>query len=227
MKHIWIFGHSVCIPFNLKDKTAGWDHIIGKQLGLPVKNYAVESSDNFFIHSTIQEHTQDFGSDDIILVGWSHPSRKTFVYDGTNQKQKNILEDSIILNTKHATYIRSKSSKETVSLNKWFSMSPKDKGIGYYDTWFKDYYNIREQKINFQSYLYSTSFTLKNNLYFPFYFSMESVEDIDISKNDNIGFVAEFIKDNKVSISDQDAHFNEQGHRLWAKNVIQKINKYV
>jgi lysophospholipase L1-like esterase len=56
---------------------------------------------------------------------------------------------------------------------------------------------------------------------------MESVEDIDISKNDNIGFVAEFIKDNKVSISDQDAHFNEQGHRLWAKNVIQKINKYV
>ena len=102
-------------------------------------------------------------------------------------------------------------------------MKPRSKGIEYYDNWFKDYYNIQEQRINFQSYLYATTHLLKNNFYFPFYFSKESVIDIDISHKNNIGFILDFIKKNKVYISETDAHLNENGHTLWANKILKKI----
>ena len=223
MKNIWVFGHSICLPFNLKNKKLGWDNIISNKLNIPVKNYAGESSDNFFIYSTICDHIKSFKKNDIIIVGWSHPSRKTFIYDNSNYKQKKALDNSLLLKTKHNTYIRSGSPKKAESFHKWFSMKPRSKGIEYYDNWFKDYYNIQEQRINFQSYLYATTHLLKNNFYFPFYFSKESVIDIDISHKNNIGFILDFIKKNKVYISENDAHLNENGHTLWANKILKKI----
>ena len=54
----------------------------------------------------------------------------------------------------------------------------------------------------------------------PFYFSKESVDQIEYHNNN---FQLEFIINNQVSISKIDLHMNAIGHRLWTDQLINQI----
>lgn len=219
---LWIFGQSQCLPYDLADKNFGWDKILSIKLGCAVKNLAKAGADNLFIFYSILEHIQSIKTNDIVVVGWSHPSRKTFIL---NQKQsKKLKNSSIVYDTHKHLFFRSKghpvhSIKDT--MHKWFSMKPKQSGIGFYDTWFRDYYNMEEQKINFQSYIWSVDALMRKATYVPFYFSADSIKDLkNVSKK---MCMAEFVKANRVAISNSNAHMNLKGHRLWAKKIYKEI----
>ena len=100
-------------------------------------------------------------------------------------------------------------------------MKPKHRNVEFYDQWFNNYYSDYEQRCNFQSYLDSVLLRVPSQ-YLPFYFSQESVNQID-QQNDN--FMLEFIIKNQVLISKTDQHLNVVGHQLWANYLLTQINK--
>ena len=194
---------------------------IRDRLNAKLKNFAKSSSDNLYIFSTILQNAYAIKKNDIVIVGWSHPARKSFVYDTV--QHKNVLKDSIQHDTKKHKFIRSKGHPKaslTYSLKKVLSMQPKDSGIAYYDNWYRAYFNPAEQKINFQSYLLATKTILPTKKYVPFYFSKASVEDV---KHTNNLYMAEFIDKKKVAISKNDAHMNDDGHSQWCKKLYNKL----
>ena len=220
-KTLWVFGQSHCLPYNLENKQKGWDTLLANKFNAKLKNFAKSSSDNLYIFSTVLQNANAIKKNDIVIVGWSHPARKSFVYDTV--QHKNVLKDSIQYDTKKHKFIRSKGHPKaslTDSLKKVLSMQPKDSGIAYYDNWYKAYFNPAEQKINFQSYLLATKTILPTKKYVPFYFSKASVEDV---KHTNKLYVAEFIDKKKVAISKSDAHMNDDGHSQWCKILYNKL----
>ena len=48
--NVWIFGSSVCLPFNLENPFDGWPNIIEQQLNTKCINLAQPAADNFFIY---------------------------------------------------------------------------------------------------------------------------------------------------------------------------------
>ena len=224
--NLWIFGQSHCLPYSLQDQNAGWDQLLAKKLGYSLKNFARPGADNLFIFYSILENIGKIMESDIVVVGWSHPSRKTFIMD---KNQSNKLKNySLIYKTRKHKFLRSKghprhSLRDT--MKKWFNMKPKQSGIDFYDTWYNDYFNLQEQKINFQSYLLSARQLLSNNVYVPFYFSVDSTKNLkNVSKN---MCVAEFVQRHSVAISKLNAHMNNKGHKLWAKKLYKEVKKNV
>ena len=90
---------------------------------------------------------------------------------------------------------------------KMLSLLPKVTGNAYYDTWFNNYYSEYEQLRHLQCYQDSVTLNCPGR-YYPYFF------------ND----VLNWIKDNNVAISQNDQHFNKDGHRLWAKKLLEEIN---
>ena len=82
-----------------------------------------------------------------------------------------------------------------------------------------------EQKCNFQSYVDSAFHTCPGN-YIPFFFSEESAIDVDITHK-HAGFITEFIIENKVQISKDDIHLNENGHNMWANRLQNFIDECI
>ena len=219
---LWIFGQSHCLPYSLEDKNLGWDKILSGKLKCVVKNLAKPGADNLFIFYSILENIKKVKSKDVVVVGWSHPSRKSFILNKTQSKE--LKNSSIVYNTHKHMFFRSKghpilSLKNT--MKKWFSMKPKQSGIEYYDTWFRDYFNIEEQKINFQSYIWSVEKMLDGTVYVPFYFSADSIKGIKGASKKKC--VAEFVRAKRVAISKSNAHMNSEGHKLWAQKIYKEI----
>lgn len=214
MSNLWVFGHSFCLPYNI-DVNSGWDSIVGDNLGLALKNYAQEAADNFFIFHTYLENIQHIQPDDTVIIGWSHPSRKTFVLDYDNPEQTKVLSNSLHYKTQTKEFIRSNNTVPD-SKEKFASMALLNKGTAYYDNWFKNYYNEYEQSCNFQAYHDSVNFTVPCQ-YLPFYFSKDSVTNI---KTNNQLYMLDFVINNHYEISKDDGHANEIGHKHWAEILI-------
>lgn len=222
--NVWIFGSSVCLPFNLENPFDGWPNIIEQQLNTKCINLAQPAADNFFIYHCFKENLNKIKNTDLVIIGWSHYSRKSFVLDRSNPDQMSVIERSIIYKTNEHEFIRGINPPS--GINTWLTMRPVDRGLRYYDTWFKNYYSEYEQKCHFQSYLDS----VKLNCVSPclnFYFSKESIQGIDTTKLINVGFITEFIKENNVAISSTDAHLNQLGHELWANYLIKSIDYHI
>jgi len=220
-KTLWIFGQSMSLPFNLNREEDGWPYLVSQQLGMDYQNFAKSAADNFFIYHCYLEVRDQIKADDIVIIGWSHPSRKSFVLDRSNAKQMAVLDTSIYYKTKTQEFIRS-SNPVKDSWQKFLQlMKPSNKGVEYYDTWFTEYYSEYEQRCNFQSYVDSVSHTC-TGLYLPFFFSKESIIGIDA---DGTGHMVDFILEHDVAISKDDCHLNENGHKLWADNLITHIRK--
>lgn len=222
MKTLWIFGHSHSLPFLLKNEHDGWPTILAKKLNVQCINFSEPGADNFYIYSSFLKNRCNIDNEDIVIIGWSHYSRKSFVLDRSNSAQVSVIKNSLLYNKLENTeFIRSKPNFFSLPMS-WLSLKPKNRGISYYDSWFTDYYSMYEQKINFQSYLDSVKLYLSGTQYLPFYFSQESVENIDITVP-HAGFCTEFIVDAQLQISSNDMHFSSYGHQVWANHLLDKL----
>ena len=217
MKTLWVFGHSGCLPYELKEAAPGWTEVLAEKNKLNLVNFSELGADNFFIYSSFCNNKSFIKENDVVIIGWSHYSRKSFVLDRKNKNQINILDTSYLYTVNGTEFIRSKNVPNG-DASKWLSMKPFSRGIEYYDIWFDDYYSAHEQKCNFQSYVDSVLYTCPGK-YIPFFFSQESVHGVDISKNNHAGFMTEFIVDNQFQLSEKDMHLNEIGHQAWAKHL--------
>lgn len=222
MKKLWIFGHSLCLPFNLADTEDGWDRKLASLFQLECTNHASPAVDNFYIYYKFLECRAQIDSNDLVIIGWSHYSRKLFVVNENNSNHKKCFDTSLIYKTENASFMRNQNPV-TGNATKWLHMKPKDSGSKFYDNWYNNYYSELEQQINLQSYLESVKYTCPGK-YLPFYFSKESVQGVTIDDY-HAGFVTEFIIENKISISKDDLHFSAQGHTLWALHLKETIKK--
>jgi hypothetical protein len=59
---------------------------------------------------------------------------------------------------------------------------------------------------------------LNNKKYLPFYFSHESVDGFVVRNREMC--ILDFIKENNVQISNNDAHMTSKGHELWSKEIL-------
>ena len=218
---LWVFGHSVCLPTDLENTKDGWPELLSKKLGIGYKNFAQPAADNFYIYSSYVENKKHIQPSDIVIVGWSHPNRKSFVLDRENSNHMLILNESLTYNVNGIEFIRSKNKKPSTFRN-WLGLTPKDTGKQFYDVWFNNYYSEYEQKINLQSYYDSVKLTC-NGLYIPFFFSEESIANINVV---GAGFILEFIIENQVAISDDNIHPSATGHKIWSEHLYNEILKH-
>ena len=197
---IWIFGDSFSTNYQVKLEQS-WPEIIGKKLDREVKNFAHEAVDNFFIYSNYVNQKTNIQFEDIVLLQWTIPSRKMFIFDENNSSHKAAIESNSISSTRNdITYFRS-----DLATKGWLpSLTNRDHCIDFFDNWYKNYFDIRECNINLKAY-----------------------QDASKSKNTiNLSFdrMLNFITENKLYISEEDLHPNPEGHIRLANNIMEKIN---
>ena len=217
---LWIFGDSLCLPYNLQQEDQGWPTIISQRLGCKLSNLAEPAVDNFFIYQSYLNCAKEIKSNDLVIVGWTHPNRKTFVLDRSNKKHMSALNvgTSYLYRSGQHEFIRNKNANnDTVS--KWKSLLPVARQNPFYDTWFENYFSNYEGIVNLKSYADSVKQTCPAR-YTEFFFSKESVGDFDL---EGCGYMLEFIMQTGLTISDSDCHLNAQGHAAWANQVLQHI----
>ena len=219
---LWILGSSNCLPYNLEDTVSGWPEILSQQLKMNCVNLSQVAVDNFFIYNLFLENRAEIQPDDIVIIGWTHYSRKSFILDRDNHNQLSVLKQSLLFKTKKLEFIRNNNSL-TAGIKYWMLMKPINRGIKYYDNWFKNYYSEYEQKFNLQSYIDSVTLSCAAKVV-SFFYSEESIADIDISQVHDAGCFMEFVMKHNVSISPTDGHFNELGHVMWADQLTSVIN---
>ena len=114
---IWIFGdsHSTAHKINVNQS---WPFLLGVYYNAPVKNFARSAVDNFYIYKSIIQNLDTIQKNDKVIIGWSHPTRKTFVYNNYNEKHKLALKTSINYQSGENIFFRSKATKNKQSLAK-------------------------------------------------------------------------------------------------------------
>ena len=207
------------MPYGLTQPENGWDSLLSQKLEAKLFNLAQLGPDNLFIFASLLDNLNKIKKNDIIVIGWSHPSRKSFISE--SKLSESFAKNCISYVAQKKIFFRSKGNKAKDSLRKWFSMKPKQSGVEYFDRWFKDYYNIHEQKLNFTAYLHAVDKALSNKHYLPFYFSKDSVEGV--TKVPKLLCQTEFIAKHNVAISKNDGHLNAKGHKLWAETLYRSI----
>jgi len=217
---LYIFGDSHCLPFKIKDKKQGWDSLLADRLGMDIKNFSQPGADNMFIFSTFLANQKEIKKGDAVVIGWSHPSRKTFILD--QNKITELAKDSMIYDTPNGQFVRSKGvPRHKDTLEKWLGMTPINSGVAFYDNWYENYYSLTEQKINFEGFINAVKHKLQGIDYVPFYFSEDSIESI--ADTDKGMCIAEFIQKHDVTLSDDDAHMNVKGHKMWADKIYEDL----
>jgi len=225
--NIWVFGHSSCTRCGLSDTEKGWiDLISEKYNSANVYNFGEDGSDNLRIYFNIGQHLSSIQPTDVIIVGWSHPSRKTFVYDPLNTQHMAFDKLKTIFYGSNPAFFRSKHKKE----NSWSFKNIQNfahrhltkQNNTFFDTYYKNYYSDTESKLNFQAYQDSVKLKVPG-LYLPFYFSKESVDQID----DSNLYYLDMILESGEYISKQDMHANANGHKLIADFFIKKIDYFL
>jgi len=212
---IWVFGDSLCLPYKLDTHVLGWPEVIAEELCGELKNFAVPAADNFYIYKCYLSNKASIQPEDVVIVGWAPPSRKSFVYDPCNLNHQQCLARSFMWDIDDIKIIRSQNPiNDTV--DKWFNLRPRNTSNPFYDVWFQDYYSLVEQKTTLCGYFHGVKNTCIG-MYIPFFFSHDSVHDLDLQ---GAGYILDFILQNQCFISDQNAHFNPHGHALWAQHLL-------
>jgi lysophospholipase L1-like esterase len=215
---VWIFGDSLSTACDLKSDDHSWPNLLGRKLKTNCKNYARVAADNFFIYSSYLEQKQNIQSQDIVIIGWTHFSRKSFVLDRSNPEHNNAINQSFVYQLQDYEFIRSKNVVAD-TLSKWAMMFPKNTGKKFYDTWFNNYYSTFEQKCNLQSYIDSVLLSCPGK-HLPFFFSKESVKNLSVC---NTNFILDFIIEHNVAISPSNMHLNIHGHKLWSEHLYNQL----
>lgn len=220
--NLWIFGHSACTAYGLDNNQQSWMSLLATKLKAEgVYNFAQQGSDNLFIYHTITQHLLNIDQNDIVVVGWSHPTRKSFVYDKSNPMHHQCLPNGTIYNG-DPVFFRSNNNKKSWSLDAITDFSIRHKSINnqsFFDNWYKNYFSEYECLLNFRAYLDSI-YTQVTATYLPFYFSKESVDTIKVDPNSL--YYIDYIIDHNAYISKKDLHANQTGHQLIADFLYQK-----
>jgi hypothetical protein len=222
---LWIFGSSLCLPFNLNESVKPWPDLLADQLGMNCVNLSEPGADNFFIYQNYLYHKKNMHVNDTLIMAWSHYSRKCFVFDKNNAEQNQVYDQGLRYYTGNRTFIRNVNAANVDSpVSRWLSMKPKNTGRLYYDNWFQNYYSEYEQKCNFQSYLDSVNLSPPCR-YLPLFFSKESVQDLEIKIQSKTEYLADYIFEHDLSIGTTDAHLSENGHVTLANHVFDLIDQ--
>ena len=219
---IWIFGHSLCLPFDLEDSRQGWPHKLGQALAATVQNHAEPAADNFYIYSSYQHVLPKIAATDLVIVGWSHPSRKSFVLDPNNTKQLEIAEQGLRYQIGTYQLFRSHNPM-SASVSDWSNLEPRTQGNEFFDTWFSNYYSDFEQRTNFRAYRHSLAQTCPCPR-IEFYFSQESVAPDQVT---GAGFALDWIIKHQAYISPNNCHFSVAGHRAWADHLLDYLDHVI
>ena len=214
---LYIFGDSLSTACDLSEDQ-GWAYKLANKLNTDYINLAQVAADNFYIYSSYLSVKNKINQDDIVIVGWTHPSRKSFVYDCENPNHIAALDNGLQYQVGNRLLFRSFNPTGD-SQHKWSTLTPKSTGKGFFDVWFRDYYSDFEQQCHLQSYHDSVKLTCAGK-YIPFFFSKLSIKDLDIT---GVATALEFITDNKVFINENNMHFNDHGHSLWAELIYKTI----
>jgi hypothetical protein len=213
---VWVFGDSLSLPFNLPADCVSWGERLSQRLRGTYKNFARPAADNFYIYACYQAHINEILPQDVVVVGWSHHSRKTFVLDETNPRHQQVLPHSLVYDDAPYQYFRSCNPPD-FSLAKWIGsrLWTQSRGNLFYDTWFRDYYSDHEQHTNLVAYYHAVANTCPGR-YVPFFFNKDSLGGTLLH---GAGYAMEFISENHCAISEVDHHFNSLGHELWADKL--------
>lgn len=214
---LWIFGQSMSTSHKVEEHQ-GWPALLANRLSIDYVTFAQPGADNFYIYSTFLENSANIAEDDIVVVGWSHPNRKSFVLDHNNNAHQTVLNQSLVYKTSSREFFRSNNPIPSTQL-KWSVLSPTRTQVDFYNTWFDNYYSRHEQDCNMQGYMDSTRMRCKGK-YIPFYFSQESIANIHVQNNN---FMLEYIVDHGVFISQDDLHLNQLGHQMWCDRLYNLI----
>jgi lysophospholipase L1-like esterase len=220
--NLWIFGDSNGTGYNLAPGEMYWGDVLSQSLKFDlIINLARPAVDNFFIYQAILQECQKIAKDDVVIVGWSHPNRKTFLLDRNSNDHLNLIPNSFVYESHGREFFKFDGTARGNAISTALKLSPRDSGFEFFDNWFKHYYNEFEQKTQFQSFIDSINLRLPNTIHF--FFSKESVTDIQISDPDPF-CVLDFAMENKLYISKDDYHLNVQGHKQLANAMLNKIN---
>ena len=110
---LYIFGDSHCLPFELENKKQGWDSLLSNRLASDLKNFSQPGADNLFIFSTFMQNQSEIKKGDVVVIGWSHPSRKTFILDQDKIIELKLKDCSMVYTTPIAKFIEVKEYPNT------------------------------------------------------------------------------------------------------------------
>ena len=213
-KRLWIFGASNCLPWRLEHDDQSWMSLLAKDLDCKVENLAQEACDNLYIYHCINQVQSQIRPDDMVVVGWTHPSRKTWVQDPDNPEHESLVGDpNVLVYSGDPTFFRAYNNT-VPSLSHWMNLHPGQKGKKFFDVWFKNYFSRYEQDLNLQSYIDSARTKLPSKTVF-FYFSKESISGID-PEPQGLCYL-DFVLQAQVAIDQNDMHANATGHNLLSK----------
>lgn len=216
--NLWVFGDSLSTSYGLDNDNQSWPKIIADRLGLQLVNKAREACDNFYIYHTILNNLNNIKDTDIVIVGWSHPNRKSFILNKQNPYHTKSLDKSIMFETEYHTFFRS-NGPIRVDCDNVSKFNPSSSGIDFFDFWYDNYFDKHEQTTIFQSYIDSVHYRLPNHI--AFFFSQSSLDCIKIFESKPMCMI-DFVLENNYNLNVSDYHPNIDGHVCWADNLYQK-----
>jgi len=179
-----------------------WPKIVESKLGVNLNNFAHEAVDNFFIYSNYLQQKFNIQPNDIVIMQWTIPSRKMFIFDKDNEDHCVAIKNkSLSVTRDNKTYFRSYND----TTPSWLPVfTSKDSGINFFDTWYNNYFNSYECEVNLQA--YQDAIRAKNVVHLQF------------------NEIVDFIKTNKLYINKNDLHPDARGHIRLADLIMEKIN---
>jgi len=150
------------------------------------------------------------------VVFWTHPNRKSFVYDPDNPLHDNEIKNGALVYKHNQIFFRSNNQKANNGPTGWAAMRPMSRGNKFFDTWFMNYFSEHEQRLSMMSYVDSGLAKITCKKTFG-YFSQESINHMKV--NDPLCYL-EFVLNTQSQISDQDLHCNAKGHELLADILL-------
>ena len=216
MPNLWVYGASNCTPWRLPSSEQCWTNILAESINHKLHLRSEEGCDNTFIYHKFISDLDAHSPDDLVVIAWSHPNRKTFVFDENNPLHQEQAAKGALVYQGDPIWFRSNNKQATSGVTDWLTLLPKPRGNQFFDTWFSNYHSEHEQRLNFGAYQDSTKIRSKCRMY-QFYFSLESISGMDI--NCSAITYLEFVLKNKVWIEKDDLHCNAQGHQLLASQI--------
>ena len=220
---LYVFGDSNCRGYNLDSEEKSWPALLSQHLGTGLINKSEVAVDNFFIYQSILQECHNIKDNDYVVVGWTHPNRKTFVMDKTQPKHVELLPHSLTYQTGDMDFFRYDGTKRGNPLHRAFNLDPQNSGHDFFDTWFKLYHSDYEQKTQLCAFVDSVKLRFPRSV--NFFFSKESMHGINIDEKDTL-CILDFIVENKLYISKSDYHLNDRGHKILAELLLAKIPSF-
>lgn len=219
---LWVFGASNCLPWKLSQADQSWMHQLAHRLDADLELHAHEACDNLYIYHKICQNHSRMHDDDCVVVGWTHPNRKTWVMDTENPKHQELCgSKDVLVYQDTPTFFRAYNNS-VPSLSHWLKLKPKPQGQTFFDQWFQNYYSRHEQDLNLQSYMDSASLRLPKRHVF-FYFSSESVAGVTDCP-ERLCYL-DWVQQKQVNISQDDMHANPNGHAMLCQLFYQSLSE--